>query len=68
MSQATSYAGKHGRAAVDFRNGLWRVVWDGRADWYVSACQVALALAHDGKAPAHIASLLDLSNRHRRWS
>jgi hypothetical protein len=71
MSQGIHFAGKHGRADVMHRNGLWRVFFDGRADWYVSkwaACQVAIGLAHGGKAPVHIASLLDLSTRERRMS
>lgn len=69
MTQGLTFAGKYGRAEVDFKNDLWRVVFDGRNDWYASkqdACQVAIGLAHKGAAPGHIVSLLDLAARQRR--
>lgn len=71
MSQGLTFAGKYGRAEVDYRDGLWRVLFEGRRDWFHSkwaATQVGIGLAHFGKAPAHIVSLLDLSRRDRRMS
>lgn len=69
MTQGLTFAGKHGRADVDYRNELWRVQWDGNVDWYASkddACKVAISLAHNGRAPDNIVSLLDRSLQQRR--
>lgn len=69
MTQGLTFAGKFGRTNVDFKNDLWRVEWDGQVDWYASkdeACKVAISLAHNGRAPANIVSLLDRSLQHRR--
>ena len=68
MSQSLTFAGRFGPALVDFRNDLWRVEFDGRHDWYVDkddACRVAISLAHNGKAPEGIVSLLELSRMKR---
>jgi hypothetical protein len=69
VSQGLTFVGKFGRTEVDYRNGLWRVVWDGQNDWYADkddATKVAIGLAHNGRAPDNIISLLDRSVQQRR--
>jgi hypothetical protein len=61
-----TFTGGFGRADVERMNGLWRVVYDGRADWYAhldEACTVASNLAKHGQPPVGISGLLERANR-----
>jgi hypothetical protein len=56
-----TFTGGFGRADVERMNGLWRVVYDGRADWYAHldhACTVADSLSRHGTPPSDVPSLL----------
>lgn len=71
MSQKLSFSGAFGRAHADLANGLWRVQFDGRNDWYGDqheASRVALSLANTGEPPKDVKSLLDLSRQKRSAS
>lgn len=68
MSQQLTFAGKFGRTHVDYLNDLWAVTLDGKRDWYATkddACRVAISLAHHGRPPSDIVSLLELSRLRR---
>jgi hypothetical protein len=59
------FTGGYGCAEVERKNGLWRVVYDGRADWYAhldEACTVAISLSKHGVPPANVQGLIDRVN------
>jgi hypothetical protein len=56
-----TFSGSFGRAEVARMNGLWRVKYDGRADWFAHldhACTVADNLSRHGEPPSDVPSLL----------
>ena len=61
-----TFTGSFGCAQVERKNGLWRVVFDGKNDWYAhldQACSVAISLSERGVPPASVESLLSKANR-----
>lgn len=61
-----TFASSFGTAEVERMNGLWRVTFEGRADWYShldQACSVAINLAKHGVPPAGIQGLCDRANK-----